>query len=215
MSTEVRHSLIIVGAGGHAKVVCEAAQSINKFAFIEVRDDDPLKNDIELLPSIFIKSPIGDLNISKASIHVAIGNNAARALKGNMLQSQNLFTVVHPKAIVSPYAKLHFGVFVAANAIVGAGSVVYNGAIVNHAAIVDHDCQIGAWSHIAPNVTLGGGVFIGEGVLIGAGAVVLPKIRIGPHAIVGAGAVVTKDVLSKQIVCGIPAKPMRVEECMT
>lgn len=47
---------------------------------------------------------------------------------------------------------------------------------------------------------------IGEYVVIFAGAVLVPGVEIGDKAIVGAGAVVTKNVPSRAIVAGTPAR---------
>lgn len=47
---------------------------------------------------------------------------------------------------------------------------------------------------------------VGNRVRIGSGAVILPGVIIEDGAIVGAGAVVTKDVLNRQTVAGVPAK---------
>ena len=47
---------------------------------------------------------------------------------------------------------------------------------------------------------------IGNGVWIGYGAVVLSGISIGSNSIIAAGSVVTKDVPSKSIVAGNPAR---------
>lgn len=47
---------------------------------------------------------------------------------------------------------------------------------------------------------------LGEHVVIFAGAVICPGVTIGNKAVVAAGAVVTKDVPSRAIVAGVPAK---------
>jgi UDP-2-acetamido-3-amino-2,3-dideoxy-glucuronate N-acetyltransferase len=53
------------------------------------------------------------------------------------------------------------------------------------------------------------GVTIHNGASIGANATLLPGITIGEKAMVGAGAVVTKDVPSRAVVVGNPAKIVR------
>lgn len=53
-----------------------------------------------------------------------------------------------------------------------------------------------------------GKIHVGSNAFIGARAFVLPNISIGDGAIVGACSVVTKNVDSKTIVAGNPAKPV-------
>lgn len=52
------------------------------------------------------------------------------------------------------------------------------------------------------------GPTISDYVAIGANVTISPRVKIGEKAIVGAGAVVTKDVAPRQIVVGVPAKPI-------
>jgi acetyltransferase-like isoleucine patch superfamily enzyme len=56
-------------------------------------------------------------------------------------------------------------------------------------------------------------VDIGDDVWLGAHATVLKGVTIGKGAVIGAGAVVTKDVLPKEIVVGVPARPIRNRCC--
>jgi acetyltransferase-like isoleucine patch superfamily enzyme len=51
-----------------------------------------------------------------------------------------------------------------------------------------------------------------RGATIGAGAVILPGITIGEEAMIGAGSVVTKDVPSRAVVVGNPARIVRTLE---
>jgi len=55
-----------------------------------------------------------------------------------------------------------------------------------------------------------GEIHVGSNAFIGARAFVLPNVSIGDGAIVGACSVVTKNVDSKTIVAGNPAKPVEL-----
>jgi sugar O-acyltransferase (sialic acid O-acetyltransferase NeuD family) len=199
--------LFILGAGGHGRVVFEAAGLAWPAARIGVWDQAGAP----------IGWPFGGVSVRcfagfdelPAAGHIAIGDNAARernfALATNA--GRHLVSVIHPLAIVSAHSRIAAGVFIAAGAILAANAAVADGAIVNHAAVVDHDCRIGAYAHVAPHATLGGDVEIGARCLVGASATVLPGLCIGEGAVIGAGAVVTRNVAAGAVLRGNPARP--------
>lgn len=207
-------AFLLIGAGGHAKVVLDALQLESPLGAIEVRDEDIKKRNSELL-DVMIQAPVGNPSTWPSRVHVAIGNNYDRQRYSEQVLAVDkiLYTVKHPAAVVSPFIRIGRGVFIAARCIVGPSVVIADGVIINHAAVVDHDCQIGAWTHIAPGVVLGGKVVVGEGCLIGSGAVLLPGIRIGDGAVVGSGAVVTRDVAASATVVGVPARMLKGVDC--
>ncbi len=199
---------VVVGAGGHARVVmdallsCEHAQNSYVFA-----DDDVALHGVEMLGIAVLVASTQLVQIG-TRFHVAVGVNQTREmLFHRCVDSGGIpFTVTHPHACVSQFANVSEGCFVAARAVVAPASIIGVGVIINHSAVVDHDCRIGDFSHVAPGATLSGGVVLGRSVLVGAGARVLPGITIGAEAVIGAGAVVTADVPSHAKVVGIPGR---------
>ncbi|MDQ7057300.1 MAG: NeuD/PglB/VioB family sugar acetyltransferase [Ghiorsea sp.] len=198
--------ICLIGAGGHAKVVLDAAQ-LSGMTNIEVWDDDTSLLSKHLM-GINIQAPI-DENMRMGAVHLAIGSVESRKYLFHKLESSayEFVTIMHPLASVAPTSRVDVGSFIAAQAVVAPESWLGKSVIVNHGAVVDHDCQVGDFSHISPNATLGGGVIIGQGCLIGAGAVILPGLEIASGVVVGAGAVVVSDVLEVgTTVKGVPAK---------
>lgn len=204
--------VLIVGAGGHAKVVLDTQLCINNASDkvdLLISDDNPEYDGRELM-GVKVVAPV--TKAVKAgqfdSFHIAVGDNRVRTSKTYALLALGLLpqTIVHPLAVVSRYSTIEGGCFIAAHAIIAVHTVVSGGVIVNHGAVVDHECSIGKFTHIAPNVTIGGSVSIGENCFIGANSTILPGKTIGDNVTVGAGAVVTNNIASGNVVKGIPAK---------
>jgi maltose O-acetyltransferase len=55
-------------------------------------------------------------------------------------------------------------------------------------------------------------VRIGNDVWIGGNVTILPGVTIGNNVVVAAGAVINKDVPDNTLVCGVPARVIKVIE---
>ncbi|QQB36598.1 acetyltransferase [Achromobacter deleyi] len=197
--------VLIVGAGGHAKVVLDALLLMGGYSPVVI-DDNPALDGTTLL-HVGVRAPLDDSMFRDQYFHIAIGSNIARAkLFARFVRAGGKpLTIAHPTACISPHARIADGVFIAARAVVAPASRIESGVIVNHGAIIDHDCIVGQHAHIAPQASLAGGVQIGEQVMIGAGANILPGLKIDSRATVGAGAVLRNDVGPDSLWAGVPA----------
>lgn len=200
--------LLIFGAGGHGRVVADAALLAPIPAIVVASDRNADICHGELLPAVSLMD-VKAANLLNASVHIAIGSNHAREKEAGLWGLHRLVSVCHPAAHLSPFCQVAAGSFVAAGAVIAPAAVLGVGVIVNHGVVVDHDVQIGDFSHIAPNATLGGHVSVGRRVLIGAGAVVLPSVSIADDVTVGAGAVVTVNLTAPGTYTGIPARKIK------
>lgn len=198
-------SLLILGAGGHGRVVADAAQCQGGWTHLDATDRDPGRCAGHLLPGVPLR-PIESALAEAGPVHVAIGDNTFRRREAQAAGEHRLATVLHPHSSVSSHAHLGPGCFVAARAVVGPQARLEAGVIINHGAVVDHDTVVGAYTHVAPGACLGGGVVLGAGVLVGTGAVVLPGVRVCDGAVIGAGAVVTCDITQAGTHVGVPAR---------
>jgi len=200
--------LLVVGAGGHGKVVAETAQAMGTWKDIAFIDDR--YPELQRSLSIPVVSGIDNIPEFRAAfpdIIVAVGDARTRL---NLLQrfadaGFRLPSLIHPSAWVSPSARLGEGSVVFAQAAVNADAHIGMGVIINTGATVDHDCMIGDGVHVCPGVHLAGEVYVGEKSWIGIGASVIQQIRIGAGVTVGAGAVVVDDARDGVTVAGVPA----------
>lgn len=200
-------SLILVGGGGHALAVAEAALAAG-FAVVGCLDDDPsplvtVKMGIERLGSLASRGSV-DLG---ASLVLALGEPGSRdRVISDLHPARVSQPIVHPRACVSPTATIEPGVYVGPGAVVHAFVTIRAHAIINSAAVVEHECDIDVNAHIAPGAVLAGRVRVDRGALVGLGSRVLPGLTIGQRATVGAGAVVTHNVPANVKVAGVPAR---------
>ena len=202
--------VLIVGAGGHGKVVLDILRTAgehNPIGFVDA-DTSLAGTSMGGLPVFGPANQLPRLAKKVKSAIIAIGDNRTRRSYAQMLIEHgfDLITAIHPRASVSTSAMIGKNVVIAAGAIVCADARIGDSVIVNTAAVVDHECEIGCAAHICPTVVLAGRVRVGEGAFIGIGAKVIPCIAIGEHAIVGAGAVVIRDIPPHSTAVGVPAR---------
>jgi sugar O-acyltransferase (sialic acid O-acetyltransferase NeuD family) len=202
-------TLVILGAGGHGKVVADAALARGHWARVVATDRNAARCRGELLAGVILLPLEAALALPDADFHVAIGSSEARERESELLAGRALASILHPAATVSPHAVIDAGCFVAAQAVVAPAAVLGRGVIVNHGGVVDHDVQVGAFSHVAPQAALGGGAWVGRGVLVGAGSSVLPGLRICDGVTLGAGAVVRAAITEPGVYAGVPARRVR------
>lgn len=199
--------LVIVGAGGHAKVVfCTALACSEKIAgFV---DDNPVLFNASLQGypvlgnTAYLLSPSFEF---EAAV-LALGSNAIRQRIAEQAGRMHWKTLVHPTAYVHPSVQLGVGTVVFAGAVIQPDAKIGNHCIINTGTTIDHDCVIEDYVHLAPGVHLAGNVNIGQGTFLGIGSVVIPGMTIGSWVTVAAGGVVISPVSASKTVMGIPAR---------
>jgi len=205
MLTEIMEKVIIIGGGGHAKVLIDCIETQNKFEIISVLDDDP---DLHEILNYKVLRRTESKFQNNVKIILGIGNNTTRKRIAEELSAEYV-TSVHPSAVISKYAKIGKGTVIFAGAFVNAGAVVGDHCIINTGAIIEHDCVIEDYVHISPNAALSGGVKIGTATHVGIGANVIQNVTIGSNVNIGSGAVVISDIPDNCTAVGIPAKPIK------
>jgi UDP-perosamine 4-acetyltransferase len=193
--------IILVGGGGHCKVIIDAIK--NKKDYIIYGITDPrLKKGEKILGIPIIGKDDSLKKIFKKGIRYAficVGSIGDCSLRRNIDTNLKnigfkLAIIRHPGAIVAKDVVPGEGTFIAAGAIVNPGTKIGRNVIINTSASVDHDCEIGDFVHIAPGVTLSGGVKVGNETHIGTGANVIQYVKIGEKCMVKAGTLLSQDL---------------------
>lgn len=201
----MNNRLIIIGAGGHGKVIADNALKNGYFDINFV--DDYATGMCMGFPIIGTTAEIDHLNDGKTDFMIGVGNNDIRKRIAEKYDV-NWVTLIHPSAQLAVNVSIGTGTVVMAGAIINACATVGEHCIINSGAAVEHDCVIEDYVHISPNAALGGTVRVGEQTHIGIGAAVKNNIRICGRCTVGAGTVVVKNIEHPGTYIGVPAKEM-------
>ncbi len=211
---QVSSQMVIAGAGGHARVLIEAVQSMGRWIVAALTDPE-VTGEVLGVPVVGTDEVLAELRergMTAALVGVGSTHRPTRRVElYERLQAIGfvLPTVCHSSAQVSATAMLGDGTAVLAGAIINTQAVIGRNVIVNTGAIVEHGCQVGDHVHIAPRAVLGGGAVVAPEVHVGIGAVVLEGRQIGRGSVIGAGAVVLDDVPPNTLCVGVPAEAIR------
>jgi acetyltransferase EpsM len=196
---------IVVGCGGHGRVVADIARAAGKNV-VGFLNDDPEANK----SGCFLLGTVRNALLQFIDGHqfvVAIGANGIRRRISEQILSAGgqLGVLIHPTAIIASDVSIGVGTVVMAGAIVNTGSTIARFSVVNTGAILDHDNVVEDNVHISPGCSLAGGVVCRRDSFIGTGASIIPRVVIGEGAVVAAGAAVIRNVEPSTLVAGCPA----------
>jgi len=206
--------VVIIGAGGHGRVVLDILRQNAQYQVRGFLDSNPLLHgrrmdgkpvlgDMSRLPELAGRGVEGAV--------VAIGDNGVRRVFAEEAEAAGvrLINAIHPSANLADNVTLGRNVVIAAGALVCAHCQIADSVILNTGCIVDHESRIGTAVHVCPGARLAGRVVVDAGAFVGIGATIVQSVRIGSDAIVGAGAVVIADVAPMSTVVGVPARPIK------
>lgn len=198
-------NVVIIGAGGHAKVIADIVL-LNGDNLVGFLDDDDKKQNVDIYENHKVIGKVRDAErYSESYFIIAIGDNHARAKVADSL-SVNYYTAIHPKATIAGTAKIGEGSVIMAGAVVNPDTIIGKHCIINTACSIDHDNRIGDFVHISPGAHLAGTVSVGDYSWICAGATVINNISIKNDIIIGAGATVISNAIKSGTYVGTPAK---------
>ncbi len=201
-----KEKIILLGAGGHCKVVIDAIRSQGLYEIQGILSPDQAIDNVLGVPVIGDDSQLEDLfakGIKNAFVAIgSIGINTVRFEVYQKLKAIGyaLPSILHKESIVASNVEIKEGVLVAAGAVINPGAKIGINSIINTSSSVDHDCVVGDFVHIAPGVTLSGGVNVGNQTHIGTGASVTQYLSIGSSVLISAGSIVTKSVSDGELV---------------
>ncbi len=205
--------IIILGAGGHARVLIDCIKAINRYKIAGILDLVLEKGNVfDGVPVLGGDDKLAgltedDINLACIGIGgIKTNEKRKRIFEEAKKSGFSVPVLVHPRAIISKSdVEISEGVQVMAGAIIQVGSKIRENSIINTGAIVEHDSKIGKHVHVCPGAVISGMCVVEDGAFIGAGSTIIQGIKIGRDAVVAAGSAVVNDVPDGVIVKGVPA----------
>lgn len=192
--------VIVIGGGGHARVVMDALR-LRGVSMLGICDPALPRGSAGPFGVAVLGDDEAVAAYAPAQVDLVNGVGSTQSTQARRqlfetfsARGYRFAEVVHPAAIVAGDVTLDEGAQIMAGAIIQSGTAVGRDVIVNTGARIDHDCRIGDHVHIAPGATLSGGVVVGAGTHVGVAAAVIQSVTLGRNCLIGAGTVVTRDV---------------------
>lgn len=211
-ATQASRNLLVLGGGGHGRVVAEAAILSGSFARLVVVVDPNASEgwSFPACPCVSSEEEIA-AHPREWDFVAAVGEPGIRRRLFETYRAKGFApaSVIHPKAIVSPSATIGEGVMILGGAVIATLARLGDAVIVNHNAVIEHDSEIADFAHAAPGSVLAGGAYLGEGSFLGSSASVRHGKRVGAGITIGNGAAVGGDIVEPGVYIGAPARLLR------
>ena len=161
---------ILIGMGGHGKVVLDAVLSNpnSDIKIIGFLDDGDIKEVYGIKKLGNIKDFI---NYKDKKFHIAIGNNKFREKISKELGEEKLISIVHKTAYISSMSKIEDGTYIGAMAVINSECKIGKCCIINTGTIIEHNSFIGDYSHLSYRVLVGSESNISSGTMIEMGEI--------------------------------------------
>lgn len=196
------NSLLLVGAGGHARACIDVIEAQGQFV---LRGLIGLPGEIGTqqlgYAVVGADTDLPELRSASPYALVGMGQIADCAPRVSAYERLCAFgfelpTVVSPQAYVSRHAKIGPGTIVMHGAVVNAGARIGANCIINTHAVIEHDVRIGDHCHISTNAVINGAAHIGNRCFIGSGSALREGISVGDGAFIAMGLTVRHDIIA-------------------
>ena len=210
------NSIILVGGGGHCKVIIDILKEDNDYDEILISDlKENIGKEILGIKIEYTDDQLEDLyKKGYKNAFVSMGKveiNEHRKKLFNKIKNIGFNTpvIISKSANVSQYSEIGRGTLIGKNVVINPGTQIGKNCIINTGSIIEHDCIIEDNVHIGPGAILSGGTYVGKNSFIAAGAIIIQNINISQDTLIGAGAVVVKDINEPGVYVGNPAKRIK------
>lgn len=204
--------VIIVGTGGHAKIIVDILERMKSFEIIGFTAKDNTIKNFYGYPVLGNDSVLSRF-LERGIKHLALGvggysNNIWRTELYRKFKDQgfSFISAIDPSVVVSRTASIGEGNVIFPGVSLNSDVQTGNNVIIATNSSIDHESILKDHVLVSAGVTIGGNVKVENNVLIALGAKVISGVTIGENTIVAAGSTVVCDIKPNTIVFGTPAK---------
>lgn len=193
-------SLLLIGAGGHARSCIDVIEQEGKYQVVGLTGDPTevgtfvlgykvLGTD-EILPELVNLAQFALITVGQIGVHEFRSTLYSKTTQIGFESP----VVISPTAYVSPHSTIGIGTVIMHRATINAGAKIGNNCIINSQVLVEHDVVVEDHCHIATGATINGGSSVGRSSFVGSGSTIRESINIGTMCAIGMGVVVRHDI---------------------
>jgi UDP-perosamine 4-acetyltransferase len=208
--------VLIVGAGGHSRVILsilaeQAVQSVIGVIDINLPQlSGGISNELIMdCPVLSLETLNSFAQPESVDIFLAIGDVELRHLWWKKLREAgfSMPNLLSSHAIIDPSVKIGDSNVVCAKVFIGPEACLGNNNLINTGVILEHESSVGNNCHIAPGSIIAGRSHVMDNCFVGAGSVIIDGINLAQSTTLGAGSVLINNVNdSHGVYVGIPAR---------
>ncbi len=154
----MKPKIVIIGAGGHGKVILDCIIAQGKYEVAGFVDDSIgiNQNITEHYKIIATQDNLESLKNNIEYFIVAIGNNQIREQLYKKIKTLlKPATIIHPSATIGMGVNADSGCVILSNVIINTYTNIGENTIVNSGVIIDHECNIGKHVHLSIGAIIG------------------------------------------------------------
>lgn len=207
--------VLLIGGGGHAKVVVDVLRLIKKRILGIVDPLQPIGDLLGHYKWFNDDDRVYEFDPATTVLVNAVGSTKQTTRRFEVFNKfktagYHFVPIMHPSSVISSAGTIWGdGLQAMAGAIINAGATLGENVLVNTHAVVEHDVTVGSHTHIATGAVVCGGCLVGDNVHVGANATINQGVTIGSGSVIASGAVVINDVQPYSLVAGVPAELKR------
>lgn len=193
--------VVIMGAGGGAKMCIDLLVTSTKFIVVGLLDDNvkpgTIVMNVPVIGNIKCVNQLIALNI--LDFVLAFGVLEKRKKRFELYKSLKKLgckfpNLIHPKSVVENSVELGEGNVILAGANLGSCVKLGNLNYINNNALISHDCNLLDNIHIAPGAVLASSIKIESNVLVGMNSTIYFGLKIGESSTILNGLIINNDI---------------------